>query len=280
MKDFIKKKGFVAGVIIIILVIIAAVSAHFLDGRASFLQDAAGSIKSPVQRAVTAAVNWAEDIYGYLYEYDRLVAENESLRRQLAEAQEQARSGVEASEENQRLRELLNFQEKHSDFIYEPAKVVSWNPSNWASTLTISKGSDSGIELGDAVITEYGALVGQVCELGGSWATVRTIIDVETAVGALVGDVGVSAMIVGEFSLMKEGMVKLDYLSDAAQALENDIVLTSGKGGTFPQGLVVGTLAALQTEAGGQIIYGIVEPACDFGSLVQVFVIKDYAITE
>jgi rod shape-determining protein MreC len=61
------------------------------------------------------------------------------------------------------------------------------NPSNWASTFTISKGSDSGIELGDCVVTEYEALVGQIIELGDTWATVRTVIDVDMDVGALVG---------------------------------------------------------------------------------------------
>ncbi len=53
-----------------------------------------------------------------------------------------------------------------------------------------------------------------------------------------------------------------------------------GSGGAFPSGLVIGTLTAVQTEAGGQIEYGIVEPQCDLDSLVQVFIIKSFEVVE
>ena len=59
-----------------------------------------------------------------------------------------------------------------------------------------------------------------------------------------------------------------------------DEVLTSGSGGAFPAGLVIGKLTAVQTEAGGQIEYGLVEPQCEFDSLVQVFVIKSFEVVE
>ena len=59
-----------------------------------------------------------------------------------------------------------------------------------------------------------------------------------------------------------------------------DDVLTSGSGGAFPAGLMIGTLTAVQTEAGGQIEYGIVEPQANLDSLVQVFIIKDFTVVE
>ena len=164
--------------------------------------------------------------------------------------------------------------------MFESAKIVSWNASNWASSFTISKGESSGIEVGDPVVTEYGALVGQIIELGDSWATVRTIIDVDMNVGALVGEVGSSAMLVGDFSLMQQGMTKLAHLTEGALLLAGDTVLTSGKGGRFPQGLVAGTILEVKTEAGGQTPYGVVEPACDLDSLSQIFVIKEFSISE
>ena len=149
-----------------------------------------------------------------------------------------------------------------------------------ASTFTISKGSNSGIELGAPVITEYGAVVGQITELGDTWATVSTIIDVDMSLGAFVGVSGNSGMVVGEFSLMRDKQAKLTFLADGAQIFVGDDVLTSGSGGAFPAGLVIGTLTAVQTEAGGQIEYGIVEPQCDLDSLVQVFIIKDFEVVE
>ena len=229
---------------------------------------------------LSSAANWFDTIYGYLYEYDSLMAENESLRSQLADAQQSARDGIEASEENVRLRELLNLRDRHSDYVLESSKVVLWSSSNWSSSFTISKGARSGIEYGDPVITEYGALVGQITELGETWSTVSTLIDVDMSVGGTIVSTGSSGMVVGEYSLMKQKRAKLTFLADGAQIFVGDEVTTSGSGGAFPAGLVIGTVTNVQTEAGGQIEYGIIEPQANLDSLVQVFIIKDFDVVE
>ncbi|MBR0353223.1 MAG: rod shape-determining protein MreC [Oscillospiraceae bacterium] len=280
MKEYLKKNGIRIVIIIFAVIVIILVSSVTRGGNVSFLQNATGVLSSPLQKVISSTVNWFDTIYGYLYKYDSLMAENESLRAQLADAQQSARDGIEASEENVRLRELLNLRDKNSSFVLESSKVVLWSASNWSSSFTISKGRSSGIELGDPVITEYGVVVGQITELGENWATVSTLIDVDMSVGAFIGETGTSGMVVGEFSLMKKKQAKLTYLADGAQIFAGDDVLTSGQGGAFPQGLVIGTISAVQSEAGGQIEYGIIEPTCDFDSLVQVFIIKDFELVE
>ena len=280
MKEYLRKNGLRVGIIVAAAALIIGLGAAARDGRIGFVQNLSGIVKSPIQKVLSSAVNWFDSMYGYLYEYDSLMAENESLRSQLADAQKSARDGIEASEENSRLRKLLELREKHTDFVMESCKVVLWSSSNWSSAFTISKGSLSGIELGDPVITEYGAVVGQISELGTNWATVSTVIDVDMSVGAFVGATGNSGMVVGEYSFMRDKCAKLTYLADGAQIFVGDDVLTSGSGGAFPAGLMIGTLTAVQTEAGGQIEYGIVEPQANLDSLVQVFVIKDFTVVE
>ncbi|MBR1565877.1 MAG: rod shape-determining protein MreC [Oscillospiraceae bacterium] len=275
-----RKNGLRVGILVAAAALIIGLGAAARDGRIGFVQNLSGILKSPIQKVLSSAVNWFDSMYGYLYEYDSLMAENESLRSQLADAQKSARDGIEASEENTRLRKLLELREKHTDYVMESCKVVLWSSSNWSSAFTISKGSSSGIELGDPVITEYGAVVGQITELGTNWATVSTVIDVDMSVGAFVGATGNSGMVVGEYSLMREKKAKLTYLADGAQIFVVDDVLTSGSGGAFPAGLMIGTLIAVQTEAGGQIEYGIVEPQANLDSLVQVFIIKDFTVVE
>lgn len=280
MKAYLKKNGIRIGIIVLAVAIIIGMSTAANKGEVGMFQNITGIVEAPVKKVLSGAVNWFNTIYGYLYEYDSLQAENESLRSQLADAQQSAREGIEASEENSRLRELLGLREKHTDYEMESSKVVLWSSSNWAHSFTISKGESSGIELGDPVITEYGVLVGQITELGTTWATVSTIIDVDMSVGAYVGSSGSSGMVMGEFDLMKKKMAKLTFLADGAQIFVGDEVLTSGSGGSFPAGLVIGTITNVQTEAGGQIEYGLVEPECDFDSLVQVFIIKSYEVVE
>ena len=280
MRDYLKKNGIRVAVLVLAVALLIVLGTAARGGSISVAQNAAGVLISPVQKVVSSAVNWFETIYNRLYDYDNILAENESLRAQLAEAQQSARDGIDASEENERLRVLLDLRSKHTDYVFESAKVVLWSSSNWAHSFTISKGASSGIELGDPVVTEYNAVVGQITELGENWATVSTVIDVDMSLGAFVGNTGTSGIVLGEYALMKERQAKLTYLAEGAQIYVGDEVLTSGAGGAFPQGLVIGRITAVQTEAGGQVMYGLVEPECPFESLVQVYVIKDFEVVE
>ena len=280
LKHYLSKYGIRIAVVTVILALIVGSVASVLHGRAGAIKNADGALKAPVQRATTAVLDWMEGLYGYIYDYDRIVEENNSLRAENAALREAARDYDDVEAENARLRELFGWSEKHTDFVMESAKIVAWDSSNYTSAFTVSKGSGSGLELGDCVVTEYGALVGQIIELGTDWATVRTVIDVDMDVGALVGTDSYAGVITGEFSLMKQGLTRVTYLASGAQIFAEDEVLTSGKGGSLPAGLLVGTVSKVMSEAGGQVTYGIVTPACDVTTLSQVFIIKDFEIVE
>lgn len=280
MKQYLRKNGIKLGIIVLVVALIAGVGTYFLKGNAGFFTDLTGAVKAPVQRIVSSLSEWLEGVYGYVYEYDELKAENERLRSELTKAKQEAKDGEAAVEENERLRELLGFAKKHSDMDLESAKIVSWTSSNWAHSFTISKGSDSGIAVGDCVITEYGVLVGQVTELGTTWAVVSTVIDINTYIGAFVSNNGSSGLVVGDFALMQDGYAKLTYLAAGTQIFTGDEVVTSGSGGAFPQGIVIGTVESVKAEAGGQIEYGLIKPGCDLNSLVQVFIVKDFEVVE
>ena len=261
-------------------ILIGLVTRPKSDGSSGAVSEAANGLRIPIQGAVGSVVEWMSGIYGYIYSYDKLLAENESLRSQLAEAQEQVRASQDALEENTRLRTMLGYLEKNTTFVTEAAMITSWDASNWTSAFTISKGTDNGIEKGDCVITESGMLVGQVYEVGSNYASVRTVIDVNMDAGVLVGDSSIAAMIVGDYALMKEGCCKLSYFTDDVTLFSGDSVVTSGKGGAFPSGIVVGTVSELRSEAGGQSYYAVVQPSVDLSTLSQVFIIKDFEVVE
>ena len=280
MKTYLNKYGVRLLILVLIVALIVGVGHYFRQGRAGAAEDAAGAVRTPFQKVATALVSRMEELYGYIYEYDNLVEENEQLRARIAELEQENRENDMAAEENARLRELLNLSEKHSDFTYESAKVVSWNASNWSSSFTISKGSDNGLEVGDSVITEYGVLVGTISELGSNWATVETVVDIGTSIGVLVGNEEVSAMLQGDYTLMRSQYMKLTFVAETGRVITGDIVVTSGAGGAYPQGLILGTVTSVHTEAAGQVEYAVVEPFTDLDALTQIFVIKDYQVVE
>ncbi|MBQ9044386.1 MAG: rod shape-determining protein MreC [Oscillospiraceae bacterium] len=279
-KKFLKSKAPRLLVLVIVAAIIVGAVVGALGGRAGFLTDLDGILREPFQQASVTFTGWLESLYGNIYRYDSLLAENQRLREDLAAAQAEAREGREAVQENERLRDLLDLSQRHSDFELESAKVVASSASNWSSIITISKGEEAGIEPGDCVITEGGSLVGQVMEVGSGWATVRTVIDIDLSAGGYVSNSGATGMITGDFSLMQEGKTKLGYLMEGVSLFPGDTVLTSGKGGAYPAGLVVGTIEEVRTAAGGQQTFGVIEPACDLGNLLQVFIIKDFEVVE
>lgn len=280
MKDYIKKYGIRLLALVVLVTVVFAVAIGLGQGQANTAEDTAGAVRSPFQKVAQALVSRVEGFYGYLFNYDMLMQENENLRAQNAELEKQVRENEQAKEENVKLRELLNLSQKHSDFVFESAKVVSWNASNWASTFTISKGFESGLEVGDAVVTEYGVLVGTVSEVGTNWSTVDTVVDIGTSIGVLVGTEETSAMLLGDYTLMSSQYMKISFVAESGQVITGDIVVTSGAGGAYPQGLILGTVSSVHAEAAGQIEYAVVEPFTDLNSLTQIFVIKDYQVIE
>ena len=278
--DFIKKNGIKLGLVVVVVAFIFGFAANGTSGNSGAVENAAASLSTPVERGSTGLVAWLEGIYGYMFRYDTLAAENEKLKAELAQAEIKLREAEDAQNENERLRELLSLREKHKDFVFESANIIDRPPSNWSETYTLSKGEESGIAVGNCVIDSCYNLVGQVVEVGTGWATVRSVIDADMRVGALVGEGGNAAMIVGDFSLMQKGETKLTYLTDETQVLEGDVLITSGKGGAFPKGLKVGIVTSVQTEAGGQVEYATVAPSSELGALSEIFVIKDFEVVD
>ena len=139
MREYLRKNGIRMAIIVFSVAFIIGLSSAARNGRVGFLQNMTGVLESPVKKVLSSTVNWFNTIYGYLFDYDSLLAENESLRSQLADAQKSARDGIAASEENARLRKLLELRDAHNDYVMESSKIVLWSSSNWSSSFTISK---------------------------------------------------------------------------------------------------------------------------------------------
>lgn len=280
MKQFFRQNGLLLLIIAFLLSILIGIVGGVMGGNADPMSNVFSFITTPIRNGVSAAADWAEGVYSYVFHYSQLQEELEQLRAQVAEMEEQARLGQDALRENDQLHELLNLAKRRRDFVFESARVTAPVTSNWQSTLTISKGTNFGIEVGDCVVTETGVLVGVVSTVGTNSSVVSTIINTDIDMGGIVARTYSSGILEGDFTLMEEGKLKLSYLPDGAQLVAGDEVLTSGKGGVYPSGLVVGQIEGVFTEPSGKTRYAVVVPEVDLGSLIEVFVIKDFDIVE
>ena len=277
MKKFFREHGiwvlFATAVVAVALALMSVFST-----TSSPLTNLAGVITSPFRSAYTAVANWITDKQNYYQDVTALEEENTSLRRENAQLRAQLRQAETDSEENARLRELLNLREQIYDLELETAMVTEHEVTNWTSSLTLNKGTEHGVEVNDCVITETGALVGVVSRVGLNWCTVLTIVDTDTSLGAQVYRTKDLGLAVGDFSLMGENRLRLDYLPADCQLLGGDLVLTSGLGGYYPSGLEIGTVEVVQPDDSGAASYAVLTPVADFDSLVEVFIVKSFYI--
>lgn len=278
LKNFLKRHGlwvlFAAAVLSVALAVMSVLSA-----TSSPVVNLAGILSTPFRAGYTVIATWFNDLQNYYKDTTDLQAENAALRRQIAEMEETIRQAQAYVEENKKLRELLDLTRQRRDLTdFEAAMVTEHAVTNWTSSLTLNKGTSLGIEVGDCVIDERGFLVGVISQAGTNWSTVLTLVDSDTSLGAQVfrtKDLGVAQ---GNFALMRENRMRLDYLPTDCRLLSGDLVVTSGLNNYYPSGLVIGSVEEVQVDDSGAASYAVLVPAVDFDALTEVFVIKSFEI--
>lgn len=279
MKDFFEKHG-IRILVIAALIAVGLSVLSYVSSTSSILHNAMGVVASPFRAAATGVRDWVEDKKHYYQDYNDLLAENQSLREEIAELRANARQAESDREENALLRELIGLREQRRDFVFESAKVLEHSTSNWTRTLTLNRGTDHGIDVKNVVVSGEGYLVGVVTQVGHNWATVQTIIDTDTEFGALIFRTGDVIVAEGDFALMAEKRLKATYLPEDTSLLVGDYILTSGLGGYYPSNLVIGKVESVRFDDNGLAQYAVLVPMLDFDGLKEVFVIKSFDIVE
>ena len=276
MRDFLEHHG--------LWILLAAAVLSVLLAVSSFVgftmpENVVNVLATPLRAAGNALSVWFNDSQNHYRDVTALQEENERLRRQVAEMEQAIRQAESDSEENRRLRQLLELREQRRDLSdLETALITEYSVTNWTASLTLDKGSSHGVENGDCVMDMTGAMVGVVSQTGTNWCTVLTLTDMETSLGAQVFRTKELGVAEGNFALMERGRLRLDYLPADCKLLEGDLVVTSGLGGYYPSGLVIGSVEEVLRDDSGSASYAIIVPRVDVNSLTQVAIVKSFDI--
>ena len=236
------------------------------------------SLLAPLRSGANAVMNQAEQLYDYVFRYEKLEAENAALRQQIAEMQEEALAADALRKENERLRKLLELLTDHEDYELVDAYIIARSATNeWVSTLTINRGSAAGIEVGMCAVTENGEVIGLVSEVGPNYAVIKTVLDSSLEISATISESGYAGMVSGGYSSGHSDLLRMDYLPSAAVIRNNDKVVTSGST-VYPRNLILGYVVDAGFEDTGIAKYAMLVPAADIDELEQVFIITDYQI--
>lgn len=269
---------FVVGVVIVIVLCILSALYSGVTGKPSPVTRLVSFVTTPVQRLASGVTGALGKGFGYFTEFDDLKAENEELKKQIRDMEQTVRDAELAIEENNQLRAAAGQPERTRELTTINAEVIARNPGDWAMTLSLDKGSSHGVEVGDLVTTVDG-MVGYVSEVYSNTCEVTTVIDVEMQCGALITRTRETAIAEGNYDLMAEGNLRLSYLTEDSSVVIGDTVETSGRGGLFPKGVMIGTVESVLPEENGISYYAVIKPFANVDTVSSVSIVTDFTDT-
>lgn len=181
----------------------------------------------------------------------------------------------EVEAQNEDLRRKLGFAEANPQYTLQAAevrgRVIGSEPNNFMSILIIDVGKRDGVRVGMPVVTERG-LVGHIRTVGPNWAKVLLIVDPTSSVAALIQASRLPGIVSGRLGYD----LTMDYIPQEGQVAVGETVLTSGAGGNYPKGLVIGQIVEVVQNDVATFQQAIVRPSVDFGQIETVLVLTSF----
>ena len=232
-------------------------------------------VLAPFRAGVSKLSDQSQQLYDYIFGYEALQAENESLKQQLAEIEDEARDAYAIKQENERLRAALELIDANEDYKLVDAYIIATSAADWSNTFTINRGTNVGIQAGMCAITAYGELVGLVSEVGVNYAVVKSVLDSSLEISATIAASGHSGMVQGGYASGLDGLLRMNYLPSSATIRNRDQVVSTGST-VYPRNLILGYVVDAGFDDTGVAKYALLEPAADVRSLEQVFIVTEY----
>lgn len=249
-------------------------SAHS-GGLATLPEKALSLMLYPFQKLAQEVSDSFTEFAGVFFEARENYEENIALREEVTALREQLVGYQSLESENARLREMLEIRQKKPELILQDAAVIARSPADRFAGFTIDKGLTDGLSLYDPVMTRDG-IVGYIGQISTASAQVVTILSPECNVGASGSESGDSGNITGTMALAEEGLARMELIAKDASLASGELLITSGLTGSFPKGVLIGTVERVQLEESGISKWATVKPAADIDGATVVFIVTDF----
>ncbi len=274
MRDLFKNKLFI--VLVIALVILGGLAAFTAGNRAAvtWVEDAVNTVAQPIQRFSVRASNSIIDFFERVFKTSDADRENEQLKVRIAQYEIMENELDNLRQENERLKELLNYADTVEDYERVTAPVIGRSQGIWFNQFTVGAGRNQGVEEDMAVINGAG-LVGRVTSVSANTCKVTAIIDSTSDVSVIVERTRDYGFVRG---LLEAGggddTMELYFLPMGNDLVPGDVLVTSGADGVFPRGLSVGSvLEVSRSSEDAEDRDALVSPTVDFLRLEEVVIL-------
>ena len=280
MLRILRSKWFIVSFITIILLVVMGVSAN-KSSRLNWLNNILSVPMKPVQGFFTTVGRKVGDTFSFFKDIEAVKNENEQLKIQVAGLEKENRELSVLKVKNEELRQALKLKEQFGDYSILGANIIAVDPGNWFNVFKIDIGGRDGVKIDAPVVTSARGLVGRAISTDLTNSNVQTIIDEESAVSGWISKAGGGHAIVrGDMELKEKGLCKMDYIPLEVDVEVGDIIETSGLGGIYPKGILIGEVIEVRKTNSELDRYAIIQPAADFKRLEEVFVLKNNQIDE
>lgn len=232
----------------------------------------------PVQGAIHNVAETVANAVAAVGEIQGLHADNATLRRDNERLVEENLRATAIEQENQQLTALLQLRNSYQ-YQTAAAEVIARESSEARRSITLSRGSDDGIAVGDVVIAEGGALVGRVSAVEPNGATVTLISDRSSIVIGRTETSNASGEVVGQLggALVMQNIAATEKVATGEQVLTPGTELAGGIRSPYPKGLIIGQVGDIRKDANSVVQTAYLLPTADLDKVAYVLVILDYA---
>ncbi len=275
MKRFFRSQGFKNLVVIAVVIFLGVLTATFTHNASSPVTSALGTVFFPLQK-LSAMISENLDELSVSFESAAVYEEeNKELKKELEEYRKKLADYNEMKKKVDSYEEFYGIKKQNPDFEFSYGVVLSRDAADAYDSFTLNVGSKDGVEVDDPVI--YGEyVVGIVKKVNFSTCVVYTLIDPRVNIGALESATREYGYVSGDASLYKDGLCKLSGLDASTSVVGGGVVCTSGAGGVFPDGLLIGQVKAVHNDDVSSGFYAEIKPFAELSKVSDVFVITSF----
>ena len=236
---------------------------------------------APVQETLTDGARALTELLGAFGEIESLRRENLDLRSTNQQLADQLAALDAVTEENRRLARLLEIRDR-LEFESTVAGVTSRHATQFERVLTLDRGAESGILVGAPVLSEGGALAGEIIEVGDGWASVMLISDTRSLVTGLDTRTRATGEVTGRLAapLAMSSIPITDKISINDRVVTAGIDLGKRFRSSYPKNIPIGRVVDVEQEPGSIVQTALVQPAADLERIEDVLVLTGLRLPE
>lgn len=265
-----KKKGIIGIIITIVILIFIVIISNIEINNLSYAQNALNFFVMPIQNGLTYFKNWLFRNNDFFEDISKLKEENEKLKEDNSNLQKSLREYEIIKSENETLKEYMDLKSKYGEYETIPAYVINKDISNYSNVIVINVGTNDGVNINMPVISDKG-LVGHIISATPTNAKVQTIIDTASNVSCTL--TSTRDTLVAKGTLEGNSKLKATYIEPEATLIQGGTLETSGLGGIYPKGILVGTINKVISTKNITDRYALIDTAVNFSKLETVLVI-------